>query len=85
MAPLEKLAVFLVLLGFEKGKKLFAFMDTQELRHVVRAMEKVENLSPKVQEAVWAEVRQLGYKDALEPTEVMYVLRGLFNGSKICP
>lgn len=80
---IKKVAVFLMMIGVEKGQSIIALMDNGEIRAVVTAFRSVSSLSPKDQKSVWAEFEELGYEDKLKPSEVITIIRSLFNGSKI--
>lgn len=83
MKPLEKAAIFLVIVGLERGRKIIELMDNGEIHAIVPEIRKLKELSTEVQEAVWNEFEQLGYDDKMKPAEVLYLIRLLFNGSKI--
>lgn len=83
MKPLEKAAIFLVIVGLERGRKIIELMDNGEIHAIVPEIRKLKELSAEVQETVWTEFEQLGYDDKMKPSEVLYLIRLLFNGSKI--
>jgi flagellar motor switch protein FliG len=80
---LQKVAAFLLILGLEKGRRIMALMDSDELKNVLAEFGKMQELSPSMQESIWREFEQLGYHEEINPGETLYVLRQLFNGSKI--
>ncbi|GMA99814.1 hypothetical protein [Pelosinus sp. IPA-1] len=83
MKPLEKAAIFLVIVGLERGRNIIELMDNGEIHAIVPEIRKLKELSAQVQETVWTEFEQLGYDDKMKPSEVLYLIRLLFNGSKI--
>lgn len=70
-------------MGLEKGKKVMALMDSDELNRVLSEISKLQDLSPKSQESVWYEFVHKGYEVEMTPGETLFVLRQYFNGSKI--
>jgi len=78
----QKVAAFLIIIGFEKGKKVMDMMDNAEIKNVLAELNKLE-LSPTMQGNILLEFEGLGYKAGMSPAEILYVLRQLFNGSKI--
>lgn len=83
MNSVQKVAAFLFLIGLEKGRKTMDLMDSVEVKNVLSAFGKLSEVSPTVQERIWQEFAQLGYEAEMSPVETLYVLRQLFNGSKI--
>jgi len=80
---LEKVAVFLLLLGFERARSIIELMDSDEIKTIVPRISNLAEVSPEAQELVWAEFEQLGYEDQMRPSVALGVIRLLFNGSKI--
>lgn len=83
MNALQKVAAFLFIIGLEKGRRIMVLMDSDELKNVLAEFGKLQVLSPQMQESIWHEFVQLGYKEEMNPAETIYVFRQLFNGSKI--
>lgn len=83
MKPLEKAAIFLVIIGLERGRTIIELMDNGEIHAIIPEIRKLTELSTQVQETVWSEFEELGYNDKMKPSEVLYLIRLLFNGSKI--
>ncbi len=83
MKPLEKVAIFLVIIGLEKGRKVIELMDTAEISAIVPEIRKLIEISQERQESIGAEFKQLGYKEDMHPSEILSIIRLLFNGSKI--
>jgi flagellar motor switch protein FliG len=81
--PLQKVAVFLFMIGLEKGRKIMDLMDSAEIKNIFSEFGKRSDLSPDVQASVWYEFAQLGYEAEMNSAETLYVLRQLFNGGKI--
>lgn len=81
--PLKKVAIFLIIMGMEKGQSIIALMDNDEIKAVVTEIRSLTALSPEVEENIRAEFEELGYNDQLNPAEVLTIMRFLFNGSKI--
>jgi flagellar motor switch protein FliG len=80
---MQKAAIFLFMIGFEKGSKIMDLMDSDEVKNILSEFGKLAEPSPNVKESVWREFAQLGYETEMNPVEALYVLRQLFNGSKI--
>lgn len=83
MNSLQKVAAFLFIIGFEKGSRIIPLMDSDEIKNVIPEISQLMELSQEAQEGVWAEFKQLGYKEEMNPSETLSVIRLLFNGSKI--
>ena len=83
MNAVQKVAVFFIVIGLEKGKKVMDMMDNTEIKQVLAELGKLPALSPQVQENILREFVQLGYHQDMNPAEILYVLRQLFHGSKI--
>lgn len=83
MNSVQKVAAFFIIIGLEKGKKVMDMMDNAEIKNVLAELSKLSELSQQVQENVLHEFVQLGYQHDMNPAEILYVLRQLFNGSKI--
>ncbi|MDF2634004.1 MAG: hypothetical protein K0R78_878 [Pelosinus sp.] len=83
LKPLEKVAAFLLLIGLERGRSIIALMDNNEIKALVPEIEKIIDLSSEIQESVRNDFEQLGYKDNMRPSEVLNVIRFMFNGSNI--
>ena len=80
---LEKVAIFLLMFGLEKGRSIIDLMDSDEIKTIVPRIGKLVDISPQTQKDVWAEFEQLGYEDQMGPSGALCVIRLLFNGSKI--
>ncbi|NLP42849.1 MAG: hypothetical protein GX348_11850 [Veillonellaceae bacterium] len=72
-----------MMIGLEKGQSILALMDDSEIKAIVSEIQSVTSLSPKVQQSVWAELKELGYEDKMKPSEALTIIRLLSNGSKI--
>ena len=83
MKPLQKVAIFLLLDGLQKGKSIIALMDNDEIRTVIPEINNLPEISQEVQECVWQECKQLGYEEQTTPSDALNIIRLLFNGSKI--
>lgn len=83
MKPLQKAAVFLMLIGVEQGRRIIALLDSREISVVAKEIGKLTTLTPQVQKEVWAEFEQLGYEEGMNPTETLSIIRLLFHGSRI--
>ena len=83
MTAIKKVAVFLTLIGPEKGKSVIDLMDTGEIKTVVAAFQTLAELSPSEQQSVRDEFAVLGYRDDMNPDETLSVIRRLFHGSRI--
>ena len=83
MKALEKVAIFLVMIGLERGRSIIGMMDSDEISAIVPKIRNLDGLSQETQECVWTEFMQLGYRDNMNPSEILSMIRLLFNGSKI--
>ncbi len=83
LRPLQKVAIFLALVGLERGGSVIELMDNDEIKAVIPEIRKLGEISQEAQEVVWGEFEQLGYKEELRSPEILSVIRMLFNGSKI--
>ncbi|SMD07208.1 hypothetical protein [Sporomusa malonica] len=81
--PLKKVAIFLMIIGMEKGQSIIALMDNDEIKAVVSEIKSLTALSQEFEDSIWAEFKELGYNDQMKPSEVLTIMRFLFNGSKI--
>ena len=82
MMPIEQAAVFLLLLGQEKGQKVIALMDTGEIQAIIPVLRRLRDVSPQVQERVWEQFNNLGYEAAMNPNELLTLIRFLFSARK---
>ena len=82
MTPLKKVAIFLMIIGLEKGQSIIALMDNREIKAVVAEIQSLTVLSREIQESVWNEFKELGYEEKMKPSDVLTVIRFLYNGSK---
>jgi flagellar motor switch protein FliG len=83
LKPLQKVAIFLLMIDLSQGKSIIALMDNSEIKTIVSEIGNLLTVSPETQEQVWREFKQLGYEDHANPSEVLSMIRSLFNGSKI--
>ncbi len=83
MLSVKKVAVFLMMLGMKKGQSILALMDNSEIKAVVSEFRSLSAVSPELQKSVWAEFKELGFEENMRPSEIVTILRFLFNGSKI--
>jgi flagellar motor switch protein FliG len=83
LKSLQKVAIFLLIIGLERGKSIISLMDDDEIRTVVPAIGKLSEISEEAQKIVWTEFEQLGYEENMSPSDALYVIRLLFNSSKI--
>jgi len=81
--PTKKVAIFLIIIGVEKGQKIIALMDNSEINAVIPEIQSLTVISQEIQERIWAEFTELGYKDNMNPSEALTIVRFLFNGSTI--
>lgn len=83
ITALKKVAIFLMIIGVEKGQSIIALMDNGEINAVIPEIRRLTEVSRDVRESVWAEFKELGYEDKMKPSEALTIIRFLFNGSKI--
>ncbi len=83
MLPVEKVAIFLMMIGMKKGQSIIELMDNGEIKAVVSRIRSLTAISQEIQQSVWAEFKELGYEDNMKPSEALTIMRFLFNGSKI--
>ncbi len=81
--PLKKVAIFLMIIGVEKGQSIIALMDNGEIKAVVSEIRRLTEVPREVRESIWAEFKELGYEDKMNPSEALTIIRFLFNGRKI--
>lgn len=83
MQLLDKTAVFLLLIGAEKGQKVISLMDTGEIKAIMPAIRRVSKIEPILQKEIWQEFAALGYEQSMAPAEILTIVRFLFAGSRI--
>ena len=83
MIPLKKVAAFLMSMNQEKGQKIIALMDNAEIRAVVTEMKRLPEFSEVEKDGIRAEFKGLGYTEQMNPSEILMIMRFLFDGSKI--
>lgn len=83
MLPVEKAAVFLMIIGMEKGQKIIEVMDNGEIKAVISEIKNIKSISREIQESVMTEFKELGYEEQMKPSDILTIIRFLFNGSKI--
>ena len=83
MLPIKKVAIFLIIIGVEKGQSIIALMDNGEINAVIPEIQSLTTISQEIQERIWAEFKELGYEDNMKSSEALTIIRFLFNGSKI--
>jgi flagellar motor switch protein FliG len=62
LVPIKKVAIFLIIIGVEKGQSIIALMDNGEIKAVVPEIRRLTALSREIQESVWAEFQELAMK-----------------------
>jgi hypothetical protein len=83
LGPIKRVAIFLLAIGVEKGQSVIALMDVGEIKAIVSEFQKLTVISQAVKASVMAEFTAAGYKENMRPSEVLTIIRRLFNGSKI--
>ncbi|WP_312423210.1 MULTISPECIES: hypothetical protein [Anaerospora] len=83
MIPLKKVAAFLMSMNQEKGQKIIALMDNAEIRAVISEMKRLPEFSEEEKDGIRAEFKGLGYTEQMNPSEILMIMRLLFDGSKI--
>ena len=83
MTPLKKVAIFLMLIGKEKGQSIIAVMDNDEIKAVVAAIRSLTVISQADTARVRAEFDEAGYNEQMNPADVLTLMRFLFEGCKI--
>jgi len=83
MKSLQKIAIFLLIVGLQKGKSIISLMDSSEIRTIVPEFDNLSEISPETQKSVWTEFEQLGYEGTMSPSDALGIIRVLFNSSKI--
>ena len=81
MTPPKKVAIFLMIIGLEKGQSIIALMDNREIKAVAAEIQSLTVLSQEIQESVWTEFKELGYEENMKPSDVLTVIRFLYNDS----
>jgi flagellar motor switch protein FliG len=80
LPPLKKAAIFLLLIGADKGQKVIALMDTGEIKAVAAEIGKLAGLSPELGRCILAEFAALGYSGDMTAFETLGIIRRLFDG-----
>ena len=83
MLPIKKMAIFLMIIGVEKGQSIIALMDNGEINAIILQIQSLTAISQEMQKSIWADFKELGYEDNMKPSEALTIIRFLFNGSKI--
>ena len=83
MNSLQKVAIFLFIIGFEKASSILGLMDNNEIKMIVPEIQKLITVSQETQQSTWAEFEELGYKENMKSSEALSVIRLLFNGSSM--
>lgn len=83
MQLLDKTAIFLLMIGAEKGQKVISLMDTGEIKAVMPAIRRISVMDQTTQKEVWQEFADLGYEPSMLPAEILTIIRFLFSGSRI--
>ncbi len=83
MRALQKTAAFLLMLGLERSRNVFALLDSDEIKNVAAAIDELPSLTLELQEEVRREFIRRGYAESMKAPELLAVIRGLFNGGKI--
>ena len=84
MLSIQKAAIFLMLIGTEKGRSVIELMDNGEIKAIIPEIQRLTVIAPQAQEDVWNEFKTLGYEENMTSSEVLTIIRFLFNGSTIC-
>ena len=84
MRALQKTAFFLMMIGLERGRNVFALLDSDEIKNIAAAIDKLPALTIERQEEVRLEFVRRGYKEDMKAPELLNIIRGLFSGGKIC-
>ena len=80
---IKKAAIFLMLIGIEKGQGIMELMDNGEIKAIVSEIRNLTTIPPQLQASVWSEFKELGYEDNMKPAEALAVIRYLFKGGRI--
>ena len=83
LTPLKKVAIFLMIVGVEKGQSIIGLMDNSEIKAVIPEIRDLTAVSRETQGRISAEFKELGYEDDMSPSEALTVIRFLFDGRKI--
>jgi flagellar motor switch protein FliG len=83
MNDIEKVAIFLLMIGFKKASGIIGLMDNDEIKNIVPKIDSLVEVPLEKQEQVWTQFVELGYEESMSSPEVLTVIRMLFNGSKI--
>ena len=78
MLPIKKVAIFLIIIGVEKGQSIIALMDNGEINAVIPEIQSLTTISQEIQERIWAEFKELGYEDNMKSSEALTIIRFLF-------
>ena len=83
MNSVQKTAIFLLMIGFEKASRVMALMDNAEIKNILAILNTVSTLSPATQKTVWSEFCRLGYDEQMNPAETLFVIRQVFDDRKM--
>lgn len=83
LLPLKKVAAFLMSIDQARGQSIIALMDNAEIRAVVTEIKRLPDFSEEEKDGFRAEFKGLGYTEQMNPSEVLMMMRLLFNGSRI--
>ncbi|SDD46885.1 hypothetical protein [Sporomusa acidovorans] len=83
MSPIKKVAIFLVMIGKLRAQGIIMLMDNDEIRVVVAEIRKLKEISHEIQNSIWTEFKELGYEDQMKSSEILTIIRFLFDGRKI--
>lgn len=75
MFQLEKVAVFLILVGQEKGRRILALLDDDEIKRIILKLREVSVITEQMQQSVWREFYSLGYEEGMKAADIVNILR----------
>ncbi|MDU2064895.1 MAG: hypothetical protein E6713_08625 [Sporomusaceae bacterium] len=79
MNNVRKVAIFLFLIGLDKGRKIMDLMDSGELKQVLREMKTVQAVSETEGEFVRNLFLELGYEAKTSPVDTMFFIRQVLH------
>ena len=80
---LQKAAAFLVMIGLERRRNVFALMDSDEIKNLADEIGRLPSLTLELQQEIKADFMRRGYYEEMKGPQILNLIRDLFNGGKI--
>ena len=82
MMAIKKAAIFFLLIGDDKGRKVISLMDDAEIKQLVPAMRELKTIAPAQQRQVWQDFVDLGYETSMNAADTLTVVRFLLSRNR---